>query len=141
MRRDQSPYSSVMVSQGLRALPHRDGRNEGLNHLLVLGNYVGGNLWVHDEDGPLVMEVQGALVPASDVSGHGSWISFDASRYHEGLHRLAKEDWVQLGLLGFDVPALQRVASEQEAVGEREGQKEAGQERTGDKEMRTGGRA
>eukprot|EP00971_Amphidinium_carterae_P050774 999873-Amphidinium_carterae.1 len=125
MRTDQSPYSSVMVSQGLRALPHRDCRNEGLNHLLVLGDYVGGELWVQSDDGAHFMEVEGECVPAKDVSKHGGWVSFDAAQYHEvrpfegmrlsvalfmckGLYRLQKEDWQQLGILGFDVKALQR---------------------------------
>eukprot|EP00971_Amphidinium_carterae_P334824 6470319-Amphidinium_carterae.1 len=127
-----SPYSSIMVSKQLQARPHRDARNTGLNSLLALGSFTGGEILVESADGPLQMQLEdGTMVPAADITQKGQWVHFDASCFHEvrestgerlsvvlflctGLHRLDETAWTELGVLGFDVEALRNVAAEQQ---------------------------
>eukprot|EP00971_Amphidinium_carterae_P064052 1267844-Amphidinium_carterae.1 len=129
-RREDHPYSSVMVSMELSTGPHKDARNDGYNSVLVLGDYQGGEVLAEDPRGNLTMSIEGVEVPANKRSRREEWFYFDASKYHEGqsstgarlsvalflckgLHRLSEEHWSRLCVLGFDVPRLRAVAEEQ----------------------------
>eukprot|EP00971_Amphidinium_carterae_P348844 6490701-Amphidinium_carterae.2 len=115
-RKEDHPYSSVMISMELSTEPHKDARNYGYNSVLVLGDYQGGDVLAEDPRGSLTMSTEGGKLPASKVSRHEEWFYFDASKYHEvqkstgvrlsvalflcqGLRRLSEEHWTRLHAL------------------------------------------
>eukprot|EP00971_Amphidinium_carterae_P190729 3784927-Amphidinium_carterae.1 len=96
-------YLAVTITEGAVAT-HRDQNNEGNTNLLVVGDYVGGglviqqktwnvcNCWTH-------FNPQGEH-SVEPYTGFRRSFAFYTPRH---THRLTKEDWTQLTLLGFPV--------------------------------------
>ena len=131
---DSSPtplqYCSVQLTQvedQTMLKPHADAQNDGDSHLIAVGNFKGGRLWVQHPQGQ--SKPPGAK--AGDNSKLGAffdvqrrWICFDASCPHavekvsgyrvslaffvpRHLERLSMEQWAALIQLGFPCHMLQ----------------------------------
>ena len=59
------PRSSFAITSGARLAYHKDCHNVGLNSVITLGEYSGGQIWVEEEGGPDVRQVS----PGKWVSG------------------------------------------------------------------------
>jgi hypothetical protein len=87
------PFSSIQLNYNYASRPHVDKNNLGTSFFVALGNFSGGELWVHDEDGqePYTLdgdedvtafyhvgrELNGQVLDARD-----HWTVFDGNKLH-----------------------------------------------------------
>jgi len=87
------PFTSIQLNYGYASRPHVDKNNLGTSYILGLGDYSGGELWVHDDDGgvPYVLEgntdVTGYYRVGRELRGEelqikNTWTVFDGNRLH-----------------------------------------------------------
>eukprot|EP00928_Gymnodinium_smaydae_P086356 TRINITY_DN7040_c1_g1_i2.p1 TRINITY_DN7040_c1_g1~~TRINITY_DN7040_c1_g1_i2.p1 ORF type:complete len:282 (+),score=9.93 TRINITY_DN7040_c1_g1_i2:104-949(+) len=95
MRREAPdfPFTSVQLNYGYASKPHVDKNNLGTSFIIGLGEYSGGELWVHDESGDVsyVLEATedvtgyyrvGRALSGTDLSIQNVWTVFDGNKLH-----------------------------------------------------------
>jgi len=86
-------FTSIQLNVNYAARPHVDGNNLGVSFITGLGNYTGGNLWMHKDDGNkahtleetlkrTAMYQKGETFMGADVSIRNRWVEFDGNRLH-----------------------------------------------------------
>ncbi|OLP82986.1 Guanylate kinase [Symbiodinium microadriaticum] len=93
--------TSLSISRNVRALPHRDCHNAkaSVNHLVTLGQYVGGRLWVQAEGSEIVdpkgvvwRKINGKRVAGYYHDAHEQIVEFSPSNLHE-TEEFAGDRW------------------------------------------------
>eukprot|EP00931_Biecheleriopsis_adriatica_P045697 TRINITY_DN26165_c0_g1_i1.p1 TRINITY_DN26165_c0_g1~~TRINITY_DN26165_c0_g1_i1.p1 ORF type:complete len:466 (+),score=107.45 TRINITY_DN26165_c0_g1_i1:34-1398(+) len=87
-------FTSIQVNKNYAARPHVDKNNLGSSLIVGIGDYEGGELWVHDEEnGDAVCELKedissmyhyrsGVQYRGRDLSIRRQWHEFDGNRLH-----------------------------------------------------------
>ena len=115
------PRSSFAVSSGARLSYHRDNHNLGINYVLTIGDFTGGQVWVEEVGGPDVRQVSpGKWVAGRLHSPRNRALSFSPRQFHgpepwqgdrwsiiayqtRSVKKLTKAERRDLRMLGFDV--------------------------------------
>jgi len=90
------PFTSIQVNQAIMCAAHVDANNKGPSRMLTLGDFTGGQTWVHDEEGTVEYEVEedvsnskeykkGMKLRGRVYETRNRWIHFDATRLHYTL--------------------------------------------------------
>lgn len=85
-------FTSIQVNKNYASRPHVDKNNLGESLIIGLGDYTGGDVWVHDE-GAVAFELQediscmyhyeaGATYHGSWMDIRGKWTHFNGNRLH-----------------------------------------------------------
>ena len=139
-------YTSIQVNKDYAAALHLDANNDGPSYIVGLGDFRGGELWVHQQrysDRPWEPPIGGecAVLP---VAG-GTWRSFDGNMPHctlpftgtrytviyftqQSHHLISENDRERLRRLGFPMPAPDDSRDAAAAYPRRADRLEAGQE-------------
>eukprot|EP00446_Apocalathium_sp_SHHI-4_P032421 CAMPEP_0177246294 /NCGR_PEP_ID=MMETSP0367-20130122/50929_1 /TAXON_ID=447022 ORGANISM="Scrippsiella hangoei-like, Strain SHHI-4" /NCGR_SAMPLE_ID=MMETSP0367 /ASSEMBLY_ACC=CAM_ASM_000362 /LENGTH=526 /DNA_ID=CAMNT_0018698297 /DNA_START=63 /DNA_END=1640 /DNA_ORIENTATION=- len=86
-------FTSIQVNVNYAARPHVDRNNLGQSQIIGLGDYTGGELWVHDDVGqvPLTLDEDikqealyrsGTMWRGSEIDIRGKWLEFTGNRLH-----------------------------------------------------------
>ncbi|CAE7323490.1 Zdhhc9 [Symbiodinium natans] len=86
-------FTSIQVNKNYAARPHVDKNNLGNSFIIGLGDYKGGDLWAHDDDGDVLLELSesirsmhhyraGMSYRGRTFDIHCRWQSFDGNRLH-----------------------------------------------------------
>ena len=86
-------FTSIQVNKNYASRAHVDKNNLGDSLIIGLGNYSGGDLWVHSDAGKEAFELQedvpsmyhykaGATYPGSLLDLRGQWRYFNGNRLH-----------------------------------------------------------
>ncbi|CAE7373665.1 Zdhhc9 [Symbiodinium microadriaticum] len=86
-------FTSIQVNKNYAARPHVDKNNLGNSFIIGLGNYKGGELWAHDDEGDVPVDltesIRSMLHYRAGVTYRGRtfdincrWQSFDGNRLH-----------------------------------------------------------
>eukprot|EP00445_Apocalathium_hangoei_P018342 CAMPEP_0203891616 /NCGR_PEP_ID=MMETSP0359-20131031/34880_1 /ASSEMBLY_ACC=CAM_ASM_000338 /TAXON_ID=268821 /ORGANISM="Scrippsiella Hangoei, Strain SHTV-5" /LENGTH=526 /DNA_ID=CAMNT_0050813431 /DNA_START=101 /DNA_END=1681 /DNA_ORIENTATION=+ len=86
-------FTSIQVNVNYAARPHVDRNNLGHSQIIGLGDYTGGELWVHDDVGqvPLTLDEDikqealyrsGTMWRGSEIDIRGKWLEFTGNRLH-----------------------------------------------------------
>lgn len=86
-------FTSIQVNKNYAARPHVDKNNLGTSMIVGLGDYEGGGLWVHDDEGDVDVELSedvssmyhyraGETYRGTDLDIRNRWCSFDGNRLH-----------------------------------------------------------
>ena len=124
-------YTCVQLNRDYNAMVHTDSNNLGPSFIIGLGEYTGGELFVHEESGERSMEAQrrmlgysflpGDTIPGKFVHMKEKWVEFDgrlpqAARHFEGtrfslvystskyFNKLSEDARAGLHAYGFPVP-------------------------------------
>ena len=85
----QFPFTSIQINEGFACRPHVDKRN-----LISLGNHTGGELWVHEADGGVLLSIRpeeghasgqyrtGTPYPGQVFRPSAGWVVFDGRQLH-----------------------------------------------------------
>eukprot|EP00971_Amphidinium_carterae_P301281 5985953-Amphidinium_carterae.1 len=112
-RDEKIPYSGIMINISVDAEVHRDASNVTLNDVLVIGDFMHGDIVVECAGGSEIFTLaDGSRVEAENLSQGRTeeWLCFDATRWHKvqkadgvrmsvvlfcsrGLHRLSQAHW------------------------------------------------
>lgn len=87
------PFTSIQLNYNYASRPHVDKGNLGNSYIVGLGDYSGGELWVHDDTGPeqYVVEGQedvsafyrvGSAFRGRQLQVHNIWTTFDGNKLH-----------------------------------------------------------
>jgi len=87
------PFTSIQINYDYASRPHVDKSNLGTSYILGLGDYTGGEVWVHDEDGsvPFTLEGEedvnafyhvGRELPGVELQVRGTWTMFNGNQLH-----------------------------------------------------------
>ena len=94
--RQQHPdfvFTSIQVNVNNASRPHVDRHNLGQSHIIGLGSYTGGELWIHDDTGVQALTLQedigreklyrkGTLWRGRDIDICGKWAQFNGNKLH-----------------------------------------------------------
>lgn len=86
-------FTSIQVNKNYASRPHVDRNNLGESFIVALGNFKGGSLWIHDDEGKIPhtlaesishepMYKKGATCMGRDINIRGKWQQFDGNRLH-----------------------------------------------------------
>lgn len=86
-------FTSIQINASIMCAAHVDAHNKGPSRMLTLGDYTGGQTWVHDEDGTVEYEVEedvpnskeykkGMKLRGRIFETRNRWIHFDGTRLH-----------------------------------------------------------
>ena len=86
-------FTSIQVNKNYASRPHVDKNNLGESLIIGLGDYTGGEIWVHDETGDVPFRLdesiscmyhyeEGATYSGSVLDPRGQWSRFNGSRLH-----------------------------------------------------------
>eukprot|EP00439_Symbiodinium_sp_Y106_P060043 s3090_g8.t2 len=86
-------FTSIQVNKNYAARPHVDKNNLGNSFIIGLGNYKGGELWAHDDEGDVPVDLTesirsmlhyraGVTYRGRTFDINGRWQSFDGNRLH-----------------------------------------------------------
>ena len=104
------PRSSFAVTSGARLAYHRDVHNIGLNYVINLGDFAGGQVWVEEEGGPDIRQVApGKWVPGRLHSPRQHVLGFSPRKYH-GPEPWQGERW---SLVAYQTRSAKRLSSAQ----------------------------
>jgi len=90
----QFPFTSIQINKGFACRPHVDKRNSGPSALISLGEHTGGDLWVHEEDGGVLLSIRpdeghasgryriGVPYPGQVFRPSEGWVVFDGRQLH-----------------------------------------------------------
>ena len=62
-------FTSVQLSYNYASRLHVDRNNVGSSYVIGLGNYVGGNIWVHDKEGDTRMTIDNGTHTSPRITG------------------------------------------------------------------------
>ena len=94
--RQQHPdlaFTSIQVNVNYASRPHVDRNNLGQSHIIGLGSYTGGELWLHDDTGDQALTLQedicgerlyrkGTLWRGRNIDICGKWAKFNGNKLH-----------------------------------------------------------
>jgi len=86
------PFTTIQVNKNYAARPHVDKNNLGQSLIIGLGDYKGGELWIHEDDGNVELTLkedialphytEGALLKGRNMDIRNTWESFDGNQLH-----------------------------------------------------------